>query len=123
MPRPLPHFAAIATLPAAPAQSIRAELVARLVVLASLWSRAAHFSLLHLVTIEFHDRSHWLIRLQSDTHKRTVKAVVAAILLATRRQVEAHQQVGSPRKRMTMKIFKVRQQERSGPFVLPKLRC
>jgi len=65
LPRPLPHFAAIATLPAAPAQSIRAELVARLVVLASLWSRAAHFSLLHLVTIEFHDRSHWLIRLQS----------------------------------------------------------
>lgn len=64
--------------------------MARLVVLASLWSRAAHFSLLHLVTIEFHDRSHWLVRLESDNHKRTVKAVVAAMLLATRRQVEVH---------------------------------
>lgn len=123
MPRPLPHFAVTATLLAALAQPVRAVLVARLVVLASLWSRAAHSSLLHQVTIEFHGRSHWLIRLQSGIHKRIVKAVLAAMLIATRRQVEAHQQVGSPGMTRTMQIFKVRRQERSRPFVLPKPRC
>lgn len=119
MPQPLPHSTVITIRLIALAQSLRAILVATVVVLTSLWSSAAHFLHPHQVTIEFHGQSHWLRALQSGTHKRTVEAMAirAAMLLATR-QAEVHQQVGPPEQRRR-KIFIERQQERSRPFVLP----